>query len=86
MNAVGVTHSYVEGDPQTVTMTPPTHPKAGILLDAWGVILDSLGDIYEDKYGSVILTAAVHPLDKNFSFPLAAVQSRSSDYEPPALA
>lgn len=66
-------------------MTTSTHPKAGILLDAWGVTLDSLGDIYEDKYGSVILTAAVHPLDKNFSFPLAAAQSQSSDYEPPAF-
>lgn len=39
-----------------------THPKAGIPLDALGVTLDSLGDIYKDEYGSVILTAAVHPL------------------------
>lgn len=61
------------------------HPKAGILLAALGVTLDALGDIYKDEYGSVILTAAVHSLDKNFNFPLAAVQDRSSNYESLAL-
>lgn len=61
------------------------HTKTGVLSEALTVPLESPGAAYKDKSSGVVLTAAVHPLDKKFTFPLAAVQSRSSNYESPAL-
>lgn len=62
---VGFINIYVEGDPETETMIiSPNHTKTGILSEVFAVPLDSLGDAYKDGYDRVILTAAVHPLDK----------------------